>query len=85
VILRTVSNVTSHASAQGDARVARSKNRPDQCCTQVYSTHMRHAEPRVPSTSIALEIVLYFGWWYDVAFWLAMVGLLLYKGATRLH
>jgi hypothetical protein len=39
-------------------------------------------QPRVPVTSIVLEIMMYFGWWYDVAFCLAMSGIFLYKGAT---
>jgi hypothetical protein len=37
--------------------------------------------PRKVATSISLEVVIYFGWWYDVAFWLTNIGLFIYKGA----
>jgi hypothetical protein len=51
--------------------------------TQVELMPEKFAEqPRVPVTSIALEIMMYFGWWYDVAFCLAMGGIFIYKGAT---
>lgn len=39
--------------------------------------------PRKVATSIALEVALYFGWWYDIAFWLATVGLFVWKGEFR--
>lgn len=41
--------------------------------------------PRKVSTSVALEVALYFGWWYDVVFWVATIGLFVYKGASVLQ
>ena len=36
------------------------------------------------ATSVTLEVLFYFGWWYDAAFWLATIALFIYKGAPFL-
>lgn len=52
-------------------------------CMPISFTQWQHpGGARKIATSIALEVVLYFGWWYDVAFWLATIGLFIYKGAA---
>lgn len=34
------------------------------------------------ATCVPLEVTLYFGWWYDVLFWILSLGIYIYKGTS---